>query len=494
MTNRRSWLICVVLAAGVLLGSVSVAVASFHEQKVNEVQLASPSNASAQFVELFDGGGASETFPDAEGPYGLAVFDGAGHALGSQVLDGPKMSTARAEGRPYLVSTAASVTPGDQTLTVPLPGGSGQACYTAIGGTAYSCLRWGCIARPVSTSPGGMGSADGTVPPAGESAQRQSNDTVQIAPSTPGAPNRAGQKGTPCPAPKPPAFRGIRLLDHHATVSASGHVRLKFACSSTAVGHCSARVTLTVAGRRIGSLVLGNWAKTTSKVTAVHRAALSDHHSHRVSVSLRARDAAGRTKTTHDVVTLRLPSARRASAALRSPPAATSSALVAVIRDFSFAPASPTVTAGDSITWTNQGPTDHTATAIDGSFNTGNLHKGQSRTLTFKHAGTFAYICALHPNMRGTLTVKAAAGGPTAPSSSGQGSTPKSSTPAPAATSSSPAGPAASTGGASTSAAPASHGKLPLTGSETGVFLGLGVLMLWAARLALVSSRGGRLL
>jgi plastocyanin len=491
VSKRRSWLICLTVVAGVLLGSVSVAVASFHEQKVNEVQLASPSSASAQFVELFDTGGPSEIFPAADGPYGLAIFDGAGHAVGSQVLDGPKMSAARSAGRPYLVSTAASSTAGDQTLSIPLPNGSGQACYTAMGGTAYSCLTWGCVAKPVDAG-SGTGSAAGSVPPAGESAQRQSNDTVQVAASTPGAPNQAGPQSAPCPAPKPPAFRGIRLLTHHATVSASGHVRLKFVCSSTAVRHCTARVTLALAGRRIGSVVLKSWAKTTSRVVTVSRSALANHHTRRVSVSLRARDGAGRTKTTHDVVTLRLPAARHASAALRSSPAATSSALVADIRDFSFAPASLTVTAGGSITWTNKGPTDHTATAIDGSFNTGNLHKGQSRTLTFKRAGTFAFICALHPNMRGTLTVKAAATAPTAPSSSSQGSTPTSSNRAPA-TTPSLSGSTPSTGGAPTSAAPAGHGKLPLTGTDTGVFFGVGVLLLWAARLALVSSRGGRL-
>jgi plastocyanin len=496
--KRRNWLVCLTVAAGVLLGSVSVAVASFHEQKVDEVQLASPSSASAQFVELFDSGGPTETFPGFASPYGLAIFDGAGHPLGSQTLNGTKMSAARAAGRPYLVSTGASDgasgTAGDEVLTVPLPGGSGQACYTAgQGHQPYSCLTWGCVAKPVDAG-SGTGSAGGAVPSAGNSAQRQSDDTVQIAPSTPGAPNRTGQKRTACATAKPPAFKGARLLTQHAPVSTSGRVRLKFACSSTAVAHCTARVTLTIAGGRIGSAVLGKWTKTTSRVIAVKRSAFADHKSHRVSVSLRARDAAGRTKTTHDAVTLRLPAAKHASAALlHSQPAKTSSALVAVIRDFSFAPASPTVTAGQSITWTNEGPTDHTATATDGSFNTGNLHKGQSRTLTFNHAGTFAYICALHPNMRGTLTVKAASSGPTSPGSSSHGSTPASPNQTSGAKSSSLGGAAASTGSAPASDAPAGHGNLPLTGSDTGIFLGVGVLLLWAARLALVSSRGGRL-
>ena len=38
---------------------------------------------------------------------------------------------------------------------------------------------------------------------------------------------------------------------------------------------------------------------------------------------------------------------------------------------------------GESVTWTNSGPTAHTATARDGSFDTGLLSKGQSRSVTF---------------------------------------------------------------------------------------------------------------
>ena len=37
------------------------------------------------------------------------------------------------------------------------------------------------------------------------------------------------------------------------------------------------------------------------------------------------------------------------------------------IRDFDFGPASVTINVGDTVTWTNQGPTGHTATANDGA-------------------------------------------------------------------------------------------------------------------------------
>jgi hypothetical protein len=69
-----------------------------------------------------------------------------------------------------------------------------------------------------------------------------------------------------------------------------------------------------------------------------------------------------------------------------------------------------TVHVGDTITWTNQDVAPHTATASDGSFDTGNISQGKSGSHTFDTAGTFAYICSIHPSMKGTVTVAAASG------------------------------------------------------------------------------------
>ena len=81
------------------------------------------------------------------------------------------------------------------------------------------------------------------------------------------------------------------------------------------------------------------------------------------------------------------------------------------IKDFDFGPASVTINVGDTVTWTNQGPTGHTATANDGAFDTGLLDAGQSGSHTFDTAGTFAYICTPHPNMKGTVVVQGASQG-----------------------------------------------------------------------------------
>ena len=78
------------------------------------------------------------------------------------------------------------------------------------------------------------------------------------------------------------------------------------------------------------------------------------------------------------------------------------------IKDFDFGPATVTVNVGDTVTWTNQGPTGHSATANDGAFDTGILDAGQSASHTFDTAGTFAYICTPHPFMKGTVVVQAA--------------------------------------------------------------------------------------
>lgn len=84
------------------------------------------------------------------------------------------------------------------------------------------------------------------------------------------------------------------------------------------------------------------------------------------------------------------------------------------ISGFAFAPASITINAGDRVTWTNSDAVAHTATARNGSFDTGDIGPGQSASVRFTQPGTYAYICTPHPTMTGTIRVRAAAG-PTIP-------------------------------------------------------------------------------
>ena len=93
------------------------------------------------------------------------------------------------------------------------------------------------------------------------------------------------------------------------------------------------------------------------------------------------------------------------------PTANASSSASVTISDFEFTPKTVTVNEGDTVTWSNDGPSVHTATAEDGSFDTGSLRKGESGSATFTQAGTISYICQPHPFMHGTVVVQAASTG-----------------------------------------------------------------------------------
>jgi plastocyanin len=84
------------------------------------------------------------------------------------------------------------------------------------------------------------------------------------------------------------------------------------------------------------------------------------------------------------------------------------SAGVAVdIVDFAYDPDPVTISAGESITWTNQDSVPHTATADDrDALQTGTLNQGESFTQQFDTAGTYEYFCEFHANMAGTVVVE----------------------------------------------------------------------------------------
>jgi plastocyanin len=79
------------------------------------------------------------------------------------------------------------------------------------------------------------------------------------------------------------------------------------------------------------------------------------------------------------------------------------------IAGLAYHPATVTVNVGEHVTWTNADGTDHTATANDGSFDTGIIGDGASAAVTFASAGTFPYHCAIHRSMTGAVVVVAAA-------------------------------------------------------------------------------------
>jgi plastocyanin len=75
------------------------------------------------------------------------------------------------------------------------------------------------------------------------------------------------------------------------------------------------------------------------------------------------------------------------------------------IVEFTYEPDPVVVQAGGKVTWQNEDTAPHTATADDGSFDTGIVEKGKLGSATFKEPGTFTYFCEIHPTMHGTVEV-----------------------------------------------------------------------------------------
>ena len=76
-----------------------------------------------------------------------------------------------------------------------------------------------------------------------------------------------------------------------------------------------------------------------------------------------------------------------------------------MISGFAFEPEVVEVEAGTTVTWMNHDPEDHTVTAEDGSFGSDPFGSGRTFRATFDDPGTYAYICAIHPSMKGTVEV-----------------------------------------------------------------------------------------
>lgn len=78
-----------------------------------------------------------------------------------------------------------------------------------------------------------------------------------------------------------------------------------------------------------------------------------------------------------------------------------------VLRDIAFKPEKMRVEVGDTVTWRFEDKgIPHDVTAEDDSFKSETIDSGTFRH-TFDRAGTYAYICSLHPvQMKGTVEVR----------------------------------------------------------------------------------------
>jgi plastocyanin len=77
-----------------------------------------------------------------------------------------------------------------------------------------------------------------------------------------------------------------------------------------------------------------------------------------------------------------------------------------VAKNLAFDPATVTIQAGESVTWTNQDSMNHTVVADNGEFESGALANGATFSFKFDQAGTYTYHCSIHPSMAGTVVVQ----------------------------------------------------------------------------------------
>jgi plastocyanin len=94
------------------------------------------------------------------------------------------------------------------------------------------------------------------------------------------------------------------------------------------------------------------------------------------------------------------PALAPASAPAASPPAPAS----VEIHDYAFAPKTLAVPVGTTVTWNNHDGDAHTVTGA--GLKSKSFGMDATYSYTFTKAGTFAYVCSLHPQMKGTVVVR----------------------------------------------------------------------------------------
>lgn len=73
---------------------------------------------------------------------------------------------------------------------------------------------------------------------------------------------------------------------------------------------------------------------------------------------------------------------------------------------FRFNPKTVTVKVGTRVIWKNVSAAPHTVTSSKGGHFNKQLPTGKSVSITFKKAGTYTYLCTIHPYMHGKIIVK----------------------------------------------------------------------------------------
>jgi amicyanin len=112
----------------------------------------------------------------------------------------------------------------------------------------------------------------------------------------------------------------------------------------------------------------------------------------------------GKTAAGNDMAGMDMGAQPAGNTASASTPVATNAV---DITNFAFSPATITVKAGSTVVWTNDDSIQHDITFDGGDIASNDLNHNDTFSHTFPTAGTFHYICSIHPFMHGTVIVTA---------------------------------------------------------------------------------------
>jgi plastocyanin len=76
------------------------------------------------------------------------------------------------------------------------------------------------------------------------------------------------------------------------------------------------------------------------------------------------------------------------------------------IKAFQFVPAILTVKAGTAVTWVNHDEEPHNVVSLERVFRSKAIDGGEKFTAVLDKPGTYNYLCAVHPHMRGKIVVE----------------------------------------------------------------------------------------
>lgn len=76
-----------------------------------------------------------------------------------------------------------------------------------------------------------------------------------------------------------------------------------------------------------------------------------------------------------------------------------------VVANFSFSPATASVSVGTTVTWTNHDDVPHTIVSTEQRFKSPVLDTDGRFSQQFDTPGTYGYFCSLHPKMTGRVVV-----------------------------------------------------------------------------------------